>query len=132
MFHNRIEVTSSIPKSTGCVTSNSLFSTLCHSGMSGSVRTQSKKVSKRWQDRKRDRIELTWSPDLINRLHKITDNISGFTERILRAVLFGEEVEVIAVIRGKGMPGAGFEPATMRSSAARSPELSYPGISYVV
>ena len=75
------------------------------SDTSSSVWTQKKKGRRRQEGRKRRRIELTWPPDLIEELRKRTDNISSFTERIIRAVLFQEPVELVAIIPKTSGPG---------------------------
>lgn len=61
-----------------------------------------------------------------NGLKKKYVNVSKFIENLVKTV--SHEMRLVTVvIMEKSMPGAGFEPATMRSSAARSPRLSYPG-----
>ena len=60
----------------------------------------------------------------------LKENYDGRISEIMDAFatfLRTENVVEVSVLR-IGMPGAGFEPATMRSSAARSPWLSYPDI----
>jgi len=47
------------------------------------VHTPPEKWRRKEESRKRQRIYLTWSPELIQKLRQITDNISGFTERVL-------------------------------------------------
>ena len=95
------------------------------SDTSSSVRTQKKKGRGRQEGRKRRRIELTWPPDLIEELRKRTDNISSFTERVLRAVLFGEMEEIVIARVVPGVHGPGFEPGLTPRKGVVLP-LDYP------
>ena len=95
--------------------------------MSTHVDTQkrSKEKLEKRPKRQRQPIHLTWSKDLIKELRKKTDNISSFTERIIRAVLFEEPAELVAIIPKRLAGRRGFEPPTKGLRVPRSSWLSY-------
>ena len=77
-------------------------------------------------NRKRLPFHITLEKETIELIRKKTSNASKFIEELVLVALKGEPASIVEILP-KHMPGAGFEPATMRSSAARSPWLSYPG-----
>ena len=86
-------------------------------------------------------VGITLPPKLITEARKRKLNISRICEQALQSVLEYMEAQKIdaqpkeaqnsfgeAFLQRKGsVPRAGFEPATTRSSAGRSPRLSYLG-----
>ena len=70
------------------------------------VMTQAKKGRKCDENRNRPRITFTLSPDIIEALCQKTSNESDFADRTLRAILFGESSELVAILPISGeMPG---------------------------
>ena len=91
------------------------------------VMTQTKKGRRSDENRNRPRITFTLSPEVIEALRQKTSNMSDFVDRTLRAVLFGEPSELVAILPVKKHAAGRIRTCDHRLNRPTLYQLSYGG-----